>query len=68
MWVVGFWNLPYAKQDTNVAIESYNTYLINSELWKNFKIKKKNFESLKISKITSSTCGHQKKCSNDNFT
>jgi hypothetical protein len=23
MWVVGFWNLPYVGQDTNVAIESY---------------------------------------------
>jgi len=24
MWVVGFWNLPYDGQDTNVAIESYH--------------------------------------------
>jgi hypothetical protein len=24
MWVVGFQNLPYVKQDTNVAIESYH--------------------------------------------
>jgi len=27
MWVVGFQNLPYVGQDTNVAIESYNAIL-----------------------------------------
>ncbi len=44
MWVVGFWNLPYVKQDTNVAIESYNAYLFNSGLWKSLKIKKEFWE------------------------
>jgi len=24
MWVVGNWNLPYARHDTNVAIENYH--------------------------------------------
>ena len=27
MWVVGFRNLPYARQDTNVAINSYHNYM-----------------------------------------
>jgi hypothetical protein len=33
----------------------FNTYLINSWLWKSLKIETMNFESLKINKITSST-------------
>jgi hypothetical protein len=27
MWVVGNWNIPYARQDTNAAIENYHANL-----------------------------------------